>query len=79
MSRDRPLESIFMGMAGGLSLPRPIPREAIRREGERLGYAGDGLKDFVEIVMRIDDFHVEVTMKHAADDAKAAAARANKR
>ena len=68
-----------MGMAGGLSLPRPIPREAIRREGERLGYAGDGLNDFVEIVMRIDDFHVEVTVKRAADNAKAAAARTNKR
>ena len=79
MSRDRPLESIIMGMAGGLSLPRPIPREAIRREGERLGYAGDGLKDFVEIVMRIDDHYVEVAVKRAADDAKAAATRANKR
>ena len=55
-----------MGMAGGLSLPRPVPLEAIRREG---------LEDFVTIVARIDDFHVEVEVRRAADEAKASAAR----
>lgn len=68
-----------MGMAGGVSLPRPIPREAIRREGERLGYIGDGLEDFIVIVMQIDDFHVEVATKRIADDLKISAARAKKR
>ena len=64
-----------MGMAGGPSLPRPGPLEAIRREGLRLGYQGEGLEDFVIIVARIDDFHVEVEVRRAADEAKASAAR----
>ena len=64
-----------MGMADGLSLPRPVPLEAIRREGLRLGYQGEGLEDFVTIVARIDDFHVEVEVRRAADEAKASAAR----
>ena len=55
LSRDRATESISMGMAGGLSLPRPVPRDAIRREGERLGYDGDALDDFVEAITLIDD------------------------
>ncbi len=64
-----------MGMSGGLSLPRPVPMEAIRREGARLGYEGEGLEDFVTTVARIDDFHVEVEVRRAANEAKAAAAR----
>lgn len=64
-----------MGMAGGLSLPRPVPLEAIRREGLRLGYQGESLADFTEIVARIDDHHVEVEVRRAADEAKASAAR----
>lgn len=80
LSRDRPHESISLGMNGGLSIPRTVPREAIRREGRRLHYLGDGLTDFVEIVTRIDDFYVETEVKRAAADAKAAAAKArNKR
>lgn len=79
LSRDRPEQSISMGMAGGLTLPRPIPRETIRREGERLGYVGDGLEDFVEIVMRVDDLYIEVTTKRIADETRAAAARGKKR
>ena len=78
LSRDRLHESISLGMAGGLTLPRPVPREAIRREGRRLAHRGTDLEDFVEIVMRVDDFYVEVAVKRAADDAKAAA-RSNKR
>lgn len=65
-----------MGMGGGLSLPRPVPMEAIRREGMRLGYSGDGLEDFVAIVSRIEDFYVEVEVRRPADEAKTAAARA---
>lgn len=62
-------------MAGGLSLPRPVPREAIRREGARLSYQGDALEDFVEIVAAIDDFHVETSVRRSAAEAKAQAAR----
>lgn len=76
LSRDRPHESLSLGMAGGLTLPRPVPRETIRREGRRLGYRGADLEDFVEIVTLIDDFYVEVEMKRAANDARLAAERA---
>ena len=60
-------------MAGGIQLPRPVPREAIRREGARLGYTGEGLEDFTEIVALIDDSYVEATVKR---EAKAAEERA---
>ena len=64
-----------MGMAGGLSLPRPVPLEAIRREGLRLGHQGESLEDFCTILARTDDFFVEVEVRRAADEAKASAAR----
>jgi hypothetical protein len=64
-----------MGMNGGLSLPRPVPLETIRREGARLGYSGEGLEDFVIIVAHIDDFYVDIEVRRAADEAKASAAR----
>ncbi len=63
LSRDRPTESLNLGMAGGVSLPRPVPRETIRRDGERRGYEGDALDDFTEIVVGIDDAYVEITVK----------------
>lgn len=75
LARDRPHESISMGMGGGLSLPRPVPMEAIRREGSRLGYTGEGLEDFVSIVARIDDSYVESEVRRIADEAKAASQR----
>jgi hypothetical protein len=68
-----------MGMAGGLTIPRPVPREAIRREGRRLGWSGEGLDDFVAIVTLVDDFYVEVETKRAAADAKLAAERSRSR
>lgn len=79
LSRDRPTESLSMGLAGGLSLPRPVPRDAIRREGGRLGYDGDALDDFVEAIMRIDDLYVETEVKRAATEAKASVDRARSR
>lgn len=77
LSRDRPTENLSLGMAGGVSLPRPVPRETIRRDGERRGFTGDALDDFVEIVVGIDDAFVEVTVKAEAKRL-AAAARQNK-
>lgn len=76
LARDRPQQSLSMGMAGGVLLPRPVPRETIRQEGKRLGYEGDALEDFTEIVARIDDFQVEVDTKRAAEEARRAATRA---
>ncbi len=78
LSRDRPMESLSLGMAGGTSLPRPVPRETIRREGKRRGFAGDALDDFTEIVVGIDDAFVEVTVKAEAKRL-AAAARQNRK
>ncbi len=70
-----------MGLAGGISLPRPVPREAIRREGARLGYTGEGLEDFTEILARIDDSYVEARVKREARTAeeRARASRSTKR
>lgn len=65
-----------MGMAGGLSLPKWVPLAAMRREGERLGYEAEELDDFVEIIMCIDDFHVETETRRIAAEAAAAARRA---
>ena len=79
LSRDRPTESISLGMAGGLSLPRPVPRDAMRREAERMGLDGDAFDDFVEIITLIDDRHVEIEVKRAAADAKAAAESARRK
>lgn len=68
-----------MGMAGGLSLPRPVPRDAIRREGNRRGFDGEALEDFVEMVVAIDDGYVEITVKREAENAKLAAERSRKK
>lgn len=75
LGRDRQRDSVSLGMAGGVSLPMPVPREAIRREGRRLGYQGDGLDDFVEIVAAIDDFHLETESRRIAAETQAAANR----
>lgn len=79
LSRDRPNQSISMGMGGGLILPRPISRDTIRREGRRLGYSGDALDDFTEILTGIDDKYVEITVRKAAADAKASADKSRKK
>lgn len=79
LSRDRPTESISLGMAGGLSLPKPVPRATIRVEGERLGYDADALDDFVEAVTAIDDRYVELEVKRSAAEAKASAERARRK
>jgi hypothetical protein len=76
LSRDRPREQVSLGLAGGLSLTRPIPATWIRAEGERLGFTGDALEDFEAIVVGIDDAFVEHSIKREAVEAKAAAAKA---
>jgi len=68
-----------MGMAGSLSLPRPIPLEVLEAEGQRQGFDGEGLEDFVEIVRQIDHEFIEITVKDALQSAKSSLARAKKR
>jgi len=79
LSRDRPREIIPMGMGGGISLPRNIPSESIRREGRRRFYNGDDLEDFLAIIMATDDEFVRIDSMRQAADAKAAANRAQSR
>lgn len=65
--------SLSFGMAGGLMLPQPIPREAIRRYGRVLRLSGEELADFVEIVSRIDDFWVATEQRKQTEAAVRAA------
>ena len=75
LDRDREHDSVSVGM-GGVRIPCVVPREAIRREGERLGYTGEGLEDFTEIVVCVDDLYVEVAVKRQAEEQRLAALRA---
>ena len=65
--------SLSLGMAGGLVLPQPIPREAIRRYGRTLRLSGEELADFVEIVSCIDDFWVATEQRKQTEAAVRAA------
>ena len=65
--------SLSLGMAGGLVLPQPIPREAMRRYGRTLRLSGEELADFVEIVAAIDDFWVVTEQRKQTDAAVRAA------
>ena len=79
LSRDRTYLALSMGMAGGLQLPQPIPRETIRKEGNRRGYRGESLADFTEIIAAIDDAFVQDDVLKQAAAAKAGAERARGR
>ncbi len=43
-SAIEPISRMSLGMVGGIQLPQPIPREAIRKEGLRRHYDGEGLR-----------------------------------
>lgn len=75
----RPRLPIGGGMGPGILLPLPIPRPDIRSEGERLGYRGEGLEDFCEIVEQLDHALIEATARREADRAKASAKQAQQR
>lgn len=75
----RPRLPIGGGMGPGLLLPLPIARADIRSEGERLGYRGEGLEDFCEIVEQLDHAFIEATARREAERARAAAKQAEKR
>ena len=79
LSRDRTYLALSLGMAGGLKLPQPILRDAMRAEGRRRGYQGDGLADFTEIVAAIDDAFVQDDVLKQAAAAKAGADRTRSR
>lgn len=63
LARDRPY-------AGAMPpFPRAVPQPAVEAENRRLAELGDPLDGFVEIVMAIDDYAVEIEMKRLAADA----------
>lgn len=70
LHRDRTKNNMSLGMAGSIQLPNPISRALITSEGERLGYEGEDLEDFVDIVMGIDDYFVEVEAKRVLAETK---------
>ncbi len=57
-----------MGLAGGISVPKLIPRDVLRAEGQRLGFVGDELKDFVDIIRIVDKHFVMKTMSRVRDE-----------
>ena len=67
------------GMGPAVLLPLPIPRPDIRTEGERLGYQGEALEDFCEIVEQFDHAFIEATSRREAERSKAAAKQAEQR
>lgn len=57
-----------MGLAGGISVPKLIPRDVLRTEGQRLGFVGDELKDFVDILRIVDRHFVMKAMGRVRDE-----------
>lgn len=55
-------------MAGGMLLYQRITRRMARREGASLGYEGEALLDFVEIVRRIDALEWSENFRRQAKD-----------
>lgn len=70
LNRERGKFSMSLGMAGAMQLPVVIPRDTIRKEGASLGYDGEDLEEFVEIISALDDYYVEVGTKQALGETK---------
>ena len=67
----RPRQTIGGGMGASVVLPLPIPRPDIQAEGTRIGYRGDDLDDFCEIVEQLDHAIIEATARREAERVKA--------
>lgn len=63
LSRYRPMFSHGLGMAGAMLLKQLMPRAEIEAEGARLGYVGDALDDFVELMTRFNVIEFRADMK----------------
>lgn len=80
LSRYRRLVSHSLGMAGGMLLRQTMPRAEIEAEGIRLGYFGDALDDFVELMTRLNVIDFRADMKRQSREiADAQKKNANKR
>ena len=67
----RPRQTIGGGMGPTVMLPLPIPRPDIRADGVNLGYQGESLDDFCEIVEQLDHAIIEATARREAERMKA--------
>lgn len=68
LDADRPTEAISLGLAGGTSVPKLIAREVLRNEGRRLGFKGEELEDFVDILRIVDKHFVMKAMGKVRDE-----------
>lgn len=66
-------------MMATVDLPDVIPLDRIRAEGSRLGYAGEGLEDFEQILRRWDDEFVRVNSLRIAAQVRSDLERAKQR
>ena len=48
--------------------PNPIPLPLLRAEGERLGFDGQELEYFIEILVEVDGIFLELRMKQILDE-----------
>lgn len=49
--------------------PDPLPLPVIRAEGERLGFEGQDLEFFIEILVEADGIFLELRLKQILDEA----------
>ncbi|KAF0097815.1 MAG: hypothetical protein FD144_4764 [Rhodospirillaceae bacterium] len=56
-------------MGPSIKEPDPIPLSVIRGEGERLGFEGEALEFFIEILAEADGIFLEVRLKQILDEA----------
>ena len=59
----RPMQAGF-----GVAFPLPIPRELIERQGERLGFEGGELDEFVDIVAAVDHDFIKRTAEQTRNE-----------
>jgi hypothetical protein len=56
-------------MGPSIKEPDPLPLPVIRAEGERLGFEGESLEFFIEILEEIDGVFLEVRLKQIFEEA----------
>lgn len=55
-------------MSGALLLQQKSPRQSIRAEGEKRGFEGDDLDEFVEIVAGLEDIDWDESRRQQSQD-----------
>jgi hypothetical protein len=62
-------------MAGSVDLPMVVALDKIRAEGERRGYEGEELEDFVNVLRGVDDEFVRVNVHRTLAEFHSAVSR----